>query len=60
MALFRLLAIVMALSVAVTAALWLLTGKRHWMIWSLRLLRVGVIAGLLFFAVLVVERLTGP
>lgn len=59
MALFRSLAILLALSVILTTVLWLVTGKRHWMTWSIRLLRIGVVAGLVFFAVLVVERLTG-
>jgi len=50
--------IAVAIATMVTAALWLLTGDRKWMTWSLRCLRVGVVAGLVFFAVLVFEQLS--
>jgi|1048.fasta_scaffold223381_1 hypothetical protein len=49
--------ILIALGVIGTAALWLVTRERHWMLWSLRLLRIGVVTGLVFFAVLIGERL---
>lgn len=49
--------ILIALGVIGTAALWLVTRERRWMLWSLRLLRIGVITGLVFFAVLIGEQL---
>jgi uncharacterized membrane protein len=58
MPVFRVLMIALAIATMATAALWLLTGNRKWMTWSLRCLRTGVIAGLVFFAVLVFEQLS--
>jgi hypothetical protein len=57
MPLLRAFMILIALGVIGTAALWLVTRERHWMLWSLRLLRIGVVTGLVFFAVLIGERL---
>jgi hypothetical protein len=57
MPLLRAFMILIALGVIGTAALWLVTRERRWMLWSLRLLRIGVITGLVFFAVLIGEQL---
>ncbi|MCX7202939.1 MAG: hypothetical protein NTV17_11915 [Burkholderiales bacterium] len=57
MPLLRAFMILIALGVIGTAALWLVTRERRWMLWSLRLLRIGVVTGLVFFAVLIGERL---
>ena len=42
---------------AYSAALWIFTGDRKWLGWSLRLVRVGVVVGLVFFGVLLLERI---
>lgn len=57
MLLLRTIAILLGLSVAVSAAAWLLTGQRRWLDWSLRLVKLGVIIGLVFFGVLLLERI---
>jgi len=58
MLLLRTIAILMAIAIAVSAVLWLLTGQRRWFDWSVRLLKAAVVVGLLFFGVLAIERLT--
>jgi len=59
MPVFRAFMILIALGVIGSAGAWLVTRERKWMVWSLRLLRVGVVAGMVFFAVLIGERLLG-
>lgn len=59
MPVLRAFMILVALGVIGTAAMWLITRERNWMQWSLRLLRIGVVTGLVFFAVLIGERLLG-
>jgi hypothetical protein len=53
----RTIAVLLGLSVAVCAAAWVLTGNRVWLGRSLRLVQVGVIVGLVFFGVLLLERI---
>jgi hypothetical protein len=55
--LLRTIAILLGLGVAVSAAGWLLTGNRRWLDLALRLVKVGVIVGLVFFGVLLLERI---
>jgi hypothetical protein len=55
--LLRTLAVLLGLGAAVSAALWVLTGDRKWLGWSLKILRVGVVLGLVFFGVLLLERI---
>ena len=57
MLLLRTLAVLLGLGAAVSAALWVLTGNRKWLGWSLKILRVGVVLGLVFFGVLLLERI---
>lgn len=57
MLLLRTVALLIGLSVVVSAAAWLLTGQRRWLDWSLRLVKVGVLVGFVFFGVLLLERL---
>ncbi len=57
MLLLRTLAVLLGLGAAVSAALWVLTGDRKWLGWSLKILRVGVVLGLVFFGVLLLERI---
>ncbi len=56
MVVFRALMIVLALAVILSAGLWVITRDRRWLNWAIRLLRIGVIAGAIFFAVLIVEQ----
>jgi hypothetical protein len=58
MLLLRTIAILMAIAIVVSAVLWLLTGQRTWFDRSIRLLKAGVVVGLLFFGILAIERLT--
>ena len=57
MLLLRTVAILLGLGVAVSAALWIVAGERKWLGWSLKLVRVGVVVGLVFFGVLLLERI---
>ncbi len=57
MLLVRTLAVLLAIAIAVSAVLWLLTGQRKWFDWSVRLLKAGVVVGLLFFGILALERI---
>ncbi len=57
MVLLRALAILLGLGVAVSAVAWMVTGDRRWLGRSLTLLRVAVVLGLVFFGVLLFERL---
>ncbi|MFO0460977.1 MAG: hypothetical protein ACK50I_17525 [Burkholderiales bacterium] len=57
MLLLRTVAILLGLGVAVSAALWIVTGERRWLGWSLKLVRVGVVVGRVFFGVRLLERI---
>lgn len=57
MLLIRTVAILLAIMIAVSGVLWLLTGQRKWFDWSVRLLKAGVVIGLLFFGILALERI---
>ncbi len=56
MAFLRVLAIVFGLGIASCALAWIVTRERRWLDRSVRLLRLAVITGLVFFAVLFWER----
>ena len=56
MAFLRVLAIAFGLGIAGCALVWLVTRERRWLERSVRLLRLAVITGLVFFAVLLWER----
>jgi hypothetical protein len=55
----RIVAILIGLGVAGSAAAWLVTRDRKWLTRAWRLLWVGVVTGLVFFGVLLLERLAG-
>jgi hypothetical protein len=55
--LLRTIAILIGLGVIASAAGWLLTGQRIWLDRALRLVKVGVLVGFVFFGVLLLERL---
>jgi hypothetical protein len=55
--LLRTVAILLGLGVVTCAALWLVTGQRGWLGWALRLIKVGVLVGLVFFGILLLERI---
>jgi hypothetical protein len=55
--LLRTVAILIGLGVIASAAGWLLTGQRIWLDRALRLVKVGVLVGLVFFGILLLERL---
>ena len=57
MLLLRTIAILIGLGVIASAAGWLLTGQRIWLDRALRLVKVGVLVGFVFFGVLLLERL---
>lgn len=52
----RIVAILIGLGAAVCAAAWVFTGDRAWLGRSFLLLKVGVAVGLVFFGVLLLER----
>jgi hypothetical protein len=55
----RIVAILIGLGVAGSAMAWLVTRERKWLTRAWRLLWVGVVTGLVFFGVLLLERLAG-
>jgi len=55
--LLRTIAILIGLGVIASAAGWLITGQRIWLDRALRLVKVGVLVGFVFFGVLLLERL---
>lgn len=57
MLIFRWLVILCALGIVSSFALYVLTGQPHFKRFGLLLLKWGVLAGLGFFAVLILERL---
>ena len=57
MAFLRVVAILFGLGIAGCAVAWILTRERRWLDRSLRLLTIAVITGLVFFAVLLWERI---
>lgn len=56
MAVLRLVFLAVALAAATGAALYLATGERRYLRWAVLAFKLGVAAGLVFFAVLLVER----
>ncbi|MCX7902271.1 MAG: hypothetical protein N2483_08305 [Burkholderiaceae bacterium] len=57
MPIFRALLVVFAIAVAICVALFFVTEDRKYLAWAGRLLQVAVVAALLFFVVLALERL---
>jgi len=55
--LLRAVAVLLGLGVIGSAAIWVLTRERKWLDRSLLMLKVFVATGLVFFGVLIVERL---
>jgi hypothetical protein len=55
-AFLRILFLAVALTAAAGAGLYLMTGERRYLRWAVLAFKLGVAAGLLFFAVLLVER----
>lgn len=54
---FRALLIFFAIAVVVCVALFLFTNDRKYLGWAARLFKVGLAAALLFFAVMLLERI---
>ncbi len=54
---FRFLLIITAAAVAVCVAGYLLSGQRRYLGWAFKVLKFGAAAGLVFFAILILERL---
>ncbi len=57
MALFRLLIIVAAVGAVAAALAWMWTGRRFWLTVAANILKAVLAAALIFFAVLIFERL---
>jgi hypothetical protein len=56
MLLFRALALLFAAGIFVCVAAYFITGNRRYLGWAALLFKLAVAAGLLFFAVLIIER----
>lgn len=54
--LLRLLAVILVIAIGVGLVIYALTGKRYYLNLSWRLFRAGLIFALLFFALLILER----
>lgn len=54
---FRALLIIFAIAVVISVALFLFTNDRKYLSWAARLFKVGLAAALLFFVVLMLERI---
>ena len=57
MPIFRALLLLFAIAVFVCVAAYLITGQRRYLRWAGLLFKLAIAAGLLFFAVLLLERL---
>ncbi len=57
MPIFRALLLVFAIAVALCVAALMVTGNRKYLGWSCLLFRLGIATALLFFAVLLLERI---
>ena len=57
MGVFRALLIVFLFAVCLSVALYLMTGQRKYLGWAGLLFKLAVVSGLLFFGVLLLERL---
>jgi predicted membrane-bound mannosyltransferase len=55
---FRLLLVVFGLLTVFLAARYVVTGRRQYLHWALRLLAGALVSGVVFFAVLLITRLT--
>jgi hypothetical protein len=55
--LLRLLAVVAVIAIGVSLVLYVFTGRREYLSFSLRLFRYGIVFALLVFALMFVERL---
>lgn len=56
MAFFRILAVALPIAILVLGFAYLGTREARYLRWAYRLLQVGVVAGLIFFGVLIAER----
>lgn len=57
MPLFRALLVIFAIAVVLCAAAFIITGNRKYLGWAWLLFRLAIAAALLFFAVLLLERI---
>lgn len=57
MGIFRTLLLIFLIGVAICGALFMITGDRRYLRWAGVMLKLVVAAGLLFFAVLILERI---
>lgn len=57
MGIFRTLLLIFLIGVAICGALFMISGDRKYLRWAGLLLKLVVAAGLLFFAVLILERI---
>lgn len=57
MPIFRALLIVFAIAVAICVALFLITNDREYLRWAGKLFKVALVAAVLFFVVLALERI---
>lgn len=57
MGIFRTLLLIFLIAVAICGALFMITGDRRYLRWAGLMLKLVVAAGLLFFAVLILERI---
>ncbi|HVL57434.1 MAG TPA: hypothetical protein VM491_13085 [Burkholderiaceae bacterium] len=60
MAFFRIFAVVLPIAILMLALGYLGTGDRRYLNWAFLLLKIGIVAGLIFFGVLFVDRLVNP
>jgi hypothetical protein len=54
---FRVVLIVFAIAIAICVALYFLTNQRVYLAWAGKLFKVGIVAALLFFVILLLERI---
>jgi len=54
---FRALLVVFAIAVCLCVAIYIVTSNRRYLNWAWLLLKLAIVAGLLFFAVLLLERI---
>lgn len=60
MLILRALGLLLLVAIALSVGAWLLTGQRRYSVLAVRMLKLGVAVGLVFMAILLLERVLAP
>ena len=56
---WRLVGLLLIIAIAACVLAWLISGKTKYRVWAFRLGKLGLLAALFFFGILILERLVG-